>query len=123
MRKAFTVLAFVLVASIASGCSKHDLRRAYDAVTAFVQTSLQKGRAGITTYCSSIGTAENEARALTIATASGSCKALRTATAIVTANAGVCNNVDLLTDAEVGNYSKVLAAEFKKAQDALKAGC
>jgi hypothetical protein len=116
----------LLVAALAlsvGGCTRDDVYRTIDAVTAFVQTSLQAGRAGIRSYCSSLGKAENEAVALQVAASSGSCKAVARTRAIVDVNRAVCLNVDLLTDAEVGNYSRVLVQAYRDARAALKAGC
>lgn len=123
MRKLTLVAALVAASLTLGGCSTKDVTQWIANASLFVKTSLQKGRDGIRTYCSSIASADNEARAMAIAAATGSCKAVARVQFVITTNAAICNNVDLLTDSEVGNYSRSIASAFKEAQAALKNGC
>lgn len=116
MRKLFVVPAVLALALTVGGCNsqtfKDFLARAV-AVISVVKTSLQEARETIRTGCSALNIREAEA-----AQVGEQCR--RTVVGIKAGVVAVCQNVDLLTDNEVGNYVKSIGAAVKSAQQACK---
>jgi len=120
------IAALVLLVSLApalGACTTADFVRVAEGVFSFVQSSLAKGRAGLRSYCSSIGTADNEAAILQLASNVKSCKARVRTQNIVNINAAICNNVDNLSVLQIRTFTKNLADAFAAAQQAVRDGC
>lgn len=116
MRKAFMIPAVLVLALAAGGCNsqtaKDWLARVVAAVN-LVKSSLQEARETIRVGCSALNIREVEAEQI-----GEQCR--RTVVGIKAGVVAVCQNVDLLTDNEVGNYVKSIGTAVKSAQQACK---
>ena len=114
MRKMFVIPAVVVLGLSVGGCNsqtfKDYLARGL-ALINVVKTSLQEARETIRTGCSALNIREAEAAAQ-----GDACR--RTVVGIKAGVVAVCQNVDLLTDNEVGNYVKSIGSAVKSAQQA-----